>query len=341
MAFRFRKSFSIGLFRINISKSGIGYSFGFPGYRITKTANSRKRETISIPGTGISFVSEHSQKIQKCHIKDIENNLNQSQGKNVVGSMFEDKDIGADSDLLKKLKILKFARKFFIMYIFMIHAGIYYLFNQNFGNLIRYFWIIDAIVIVGILSLKVRYTIRSSAEEYYNKLIDVFENLKNSKSIEIQFDKFYLREKKHFGEATYGAKTIDAKIKISKRSYLLKTDIKHISVTYGKERITILPNEIIFFGKDIKADRINKGSYSIDESLFVIFGKIPKDTEVERYTWEHVNKNGTPDMRYKSNRQLPICKFISLKINVKDVHWAIVFSNFRLYDEIERKLKAL
>ena len=59
MGWRFRKSIDIlGLFRINFSKSGIGFSYGAPGYRVTKMANGRTRKTVSIPGTGISHVSE-------------------------------------------------------------------------------------------------------------------------------------------------------------------------------------------------------------------------------------------------------------------------------------------
>lgn len=43
---------------MNLSKSGIGYSWGFKGYRITKTANNTVRRTASIPNTGISYVEE-------------------------------------------------------------------------------------------------------------------------------------------------------------------------------------------------------------------------------------------------------------------------------------------
>lgn len=56
MGLRFRKSISIGkFFRINFSKSGIGYSFGIPGARISRSAKGDTRTTYSIPGTGISY----------------------------------------------------------------------------------------------------------------------------------------------------------------------------------------------------------------------------------------------------------------------------------------------
>lgn len=65
MGFRFRKSLNLGPFRINFSKSGVGYSFGGKGFRVTKTATGRTRTTASIPGTGISYVKETGSKGRK------------------------------------------------------------------------------------------------------------------------------------------------------------------------------------------------------------------------------------------------------------------------------------
>lgn len=59
MGFRFRKSIKMpGGFRVNLSKSGVGYSWGGNGYRVTKTSRGTTRTTTSIPGTGISYVQE-------------------------------------------------------------------------------------------------------------------------------------------------------------------------------------------------------------------------------------------------------------------------------------------
>lgn len=62
MGFRFRKSINLGLFRINLSKSGVGFSCGVPGFRVTKKADGGTRTTIGIPGTGISYVDEKKKK---------------------------------------------------------------------------------------------------------------------------------------------------------------------------------------------------------------------------------------------------------------------------------------
>lgn len=67
MGFRFRKSIKAGPVRINLSKSGVGYSVGTKGYRVTKTANGKIRKTASIPGTGISHVTETTIKKKTDH----------------------------------------------------------------------------------------------------------------------------------------------------------------------------------------------------------------------------------------------------------------------------------
>ena len=59
MGFRFRKSAKLGPLRINFSKSGIGYSVGGKGFRVTKKAGGGYRTTSSIPGTGISYVQDY------------------------------------------------------------------------------------------------------------------------------------------------------------------------------------------------------------------------------------------------------------------------------------------
>ncbi len=59
MGFRLRKSISIGKFiRVNFSKSGIGYSVGVPGARLSRSAKGDTKTTYSIPGTGISYTPD-------------------------------------------------------------------------------------------------------------------------------------------------------------------------------------------------------------------------------------------------------------------------------------------
>lgn len=65
MGLRFRKSINMGPVRVNFSKSGVGYSIGTKGARITKKANKNTMTTIGIPGTGFSYTKEISKKGKK------------------------------------------------------------------------------------------------------------------------------------------------------------------------------------------------------------------------------------------------------------------------------------
>ena len=62
MGLRVRKSFKVGPMRVNVSKSGVGYSVGTKGVRVTKKASGVTRTTVSVPGTGVSYVKETSKK---------------------------------------------------------------------------------------------------------------------------------------------------------------------------------------------------------------------------------------------------------------------------------------
>ena len=65
MGFKFRKSVKMGPVRVNFSKSGVGYSVGGKGFRVTKKPGGGTRTTASIPGTGISYSSDSKSKKKK------------------------------------------------------------------------------------------------------------------------------------------------------------------------------------------------------------------------------------------------------------------------------------
>jgi hypothetical protein len=53
----YRKSVNLGPFRVNISKSGVGYSLGGAGFRTGVTSRGRSYRSMSIPGTGLRYYS--------------------------------------------------------------------------------------------------------------------------------------------------------------------------------------------------------------------------------------------------------------------------------------------
>jgi len=56
----FRRSITLGPFRINFSKSGISYSFGMAGFRTGVNSQGRRYSSMSVPGTGLRYSKTHS-----------------------------------------------------------------------------------------------------------------------------------------------------------------------------------------------------------------------------------------------------------------------------------------
>jgi hypothetical protein len=55
MGFYYRKSIRLGPFRVNVSKSGVGYSVGGPGARTGVSSRGKRYTTFNLPGTGIGY----------------------------------------------------------------------------------------------------------------------------------------------------------------------------------------------------------------------------------------------------------------------------------------------
>lgn len=80
MGLNFRKSVSLGkLAKLNLSKSGVGISFGVRGARYSVNTNGTRRATLGIPGTGVSYTktfSSKNKKSTKAKKKELEKNEN-------------------------------------------------------------------------------------------------------------------------------------------------------------------------------------------------------------------------------------------------------------------------
>ena len=84
--------------------------------------------------------------------------------------------------------------------------------------------------------------------------------------------------------------------------------------------------QIIFFFPDVAliqdGDRFGAVGYAdlrlaCQHSNFVEEERVPKDAQIVSYTWEHPNKSGGPDRRFKVNRQLPVCLYEAMHLSSK------------------------
>lgn len=339
MGLRFRKSINLGGgFRINFSKSGVGYSFGGKGFRYTKTARGTTRTTVSVPGTGISWVEESGKRKESAT-----NNAKPSAGpidSAYLYSVENDSEIvSADFEtFLVAIKHFLKIDKIFSIIPFVALFGFVVGTVQTaaddspalllFSTLVFLGAIIGKIVYRVIGPVKATYDLESPEGKYrVEHLQHIMDCLKDC-SMLWQVNDVYLNNstRRHGGA---GQSVQLTKIKIQRRKpFFLRTNAKMYYVKLKKEKLYILPDVIIVKGKKgIGAAALKDLEITVTDTRFVA-NVAPKDATILSYTWQFVNNNGTPDKRFKNNRQLPVCLYglIDLKTD-GGLHTRLYLSN--------------
>ncbi len=321
MGWRFRKSINLGgVFKINLSKSGIGYSWGIKDYRTNKTASGQIRKNISIPDTGISY----SENISK--INDIKKQEINELGTITIGETTYYNSLNSDEMLendivlnkIKNIHILNFIANILCILILFLPIGLLI-------KLIISIW--------GKIELK--YEFDEYSKEKYNALNNVIDIMKkNDKIWGVTSSVRNINIKYSYGATNAIARNT---IKILKGTpWYIKSniDIYYISDIYKK--IYLTPDRIIILdGFKVFGCKYNNLEFNIFDSTYVESGIIPKDAKVIHYTWKYVNKKGGPDKRFKDNRKLPVCDYGGLIVNSGDnIKCRIQFSNIDLTEEL-------
>jgi hypothetical protein len=324
MGVRYRKSINLGGgFKINLSKSGVGYSWGTKGYRITKTARGTTRRTYSIPGTGISYIDEtgdgsRTRKQNSSHRTNPIRKTQPSRGQiqqslysqtperaieSADISQFKEAEVGTISEALERTIRLNW-------------IGTILLWGLLLGSANPLLWLIP--VIGAILKIAahtagrvaLEYSLDPEKEDEHKRRIDAWQLLaEGTKEWQVLTEQYNSNRKINAGAGRL-LKRVTCKIQKG-HPYYLKTNVDTIQIAlHNKERLIILPDKV-FFVRKRKVGMIDYSDFRISVSSvrFVETDPVPKDAQVVGHTWQYVNKNGTPDKRFKNNRKIPVCLY--------------------------------
>ena len=330
MGFRYRKNINIGGgFRINLSKSGIGYSWGVKGYRITKTAKGTIRKTASIPGTGLSYVEETSNNKENekeyTQIPEYNNCYGEKEFINEMSNLSNSES--CDQILLLARKSLKINQ---IATIGMIISFILMLFNHFF--LIPLFLFICLFAYVRIFgTIDLEYNIDDDLRAVIeNKMQPMVKVVQSKKTWRILSSNRVI-DTKYSAGATSTIKRI-ACTTSRKSVFPFKFETSAVSFITPQETIIFLPDKL-FVIQDCKIVAIDYCDIQTNASTtqFVEEENVPSDAKVIGKTWRYVNKSGGPDRRFKNNREFPICLYGTLTLTSNTgLNTVIMFSNTNL-----------
>ena len=101
-----------------------------------------------------------------------------------------------------------------------------------------------------------------------------------------------------------------------KLPYAIKSNITPPALRVGAQTIYFFPDVALIqdgltFGAVGYADL--QLTWQVSNSI--VPDDVPDDARIIGYAWQHPNKDGTPDRRYRENRQLPICAYEAMHIS--------------------------
>ena len=295
MGWRYRKSKKLpGGFRINFSKSGIGYSWGVKGFRITKTANGKIRKTYSIPGTGVSYVTEEAKRRKAAHA-----HLPQNTGMMTEAPLYKYGD--------KRFKSL--ARQIGIFPVFLLSALILIILGcclYNTSIIASILFIVAGLIEVIFIFTIGRVEIPISDKSGRGiKLLQAFSSLGKSEYV-WQIDPNMPQE------------TVRLPVAITARRNrpYIKCDSEALGMNlHAGELILVRGKMILFNGYKAGIVRAKDLTFTYEDVNFREELYSPSDCITLSTDYKHTNKDGSPDKRYKDNPIIHLNRYGAVNVS--------------------------
>ncbi|GAQ14660.1 hypothetical protein MODO_2346 [Myroides odoratimimus] len=356
MAWSFRKRIKVipGV-HLNFSKSGISTSVGVRGASMT-FGNSGTYLNTSIPPLGIynrqkllksssnsfqeeSNIIEYSDNIFSADIQEITSQNKQGIKEAIILAQQQRKEL--KNDLLKiNTSYVSSKLKLNLSYI-LLYGLIKKTISQNIKEDIKAQK--NAIVQTKeqIENCYVRLDIDFDIEikEKYLKLVETFKKLINSQKI-------WDVTSAYFQDRVATRSSASTLVKKREVKFLLKS-LPEIKSNYEALYFQNANGADLYFYPSFIVMYSSKGDFAIigfeeisfNQSYvrFTETGTIPKDSKVIDKTWAKVNKNGSPDKRFKNNYQIPVVKYGEIKLKTKTgLNEEYEFSNYEYTEEFGR-----
>lgn len=320
MGLYYRKSKSVGPFRFNVSKSGVGVSTGVKGARVSLGSRGAY---INLGKNGIyyrkklgSFGKNNSRSANRRSNQGRNSYTPGNQGNDVMEDNVIFRD-GADNESLINETVKKASTIYAFVFVFWVALCIVLAFFIK-------LWIIPVAIITRILlnillPINLNYDLDEEAADEWNAFCDELYEMKYNKKLWIVDSSSNVWNTKTNAGASRNVSRSTAKIKRrpvgSVSLDFIRTDVPCIVIDGFRYNVLFLPSDIII-SRNGNAVAFPYSQVTIRDSStsFVEYGKVEKDAYVTGYTHQYVNKNGSADLRYKNNPEIPVCRYGTVRI---------------------------
>jgi len=326
MGFYLRKSLSVGPFRFNLSRSGIGLSTGVKGFRV---GTGPRGNYVHMGRGGIYF----RQTLPTLDNRRIPSEVPEEKSSSIDFKEIESANVSqmVDSSSAALLEeINSKSRKPLIwpwvlglsICLFVVLAAansavwIYYLlFPLCAGGLV---WAVHADKLRKTVVLF--YELEPHIEEAFQNLHNAFDSLRACSRV------WHIESRGNI-TTTYDWKVNAGASAVVKRKAItphagsppyFQCNVSIPVLPAGRQRLYLLPDRILVWDTNgVGAVGFEQLDVSSGEQRFIEDGGVPSDTKVVDKTWRYVNKKGGPDRRFNNNREIPIVLYEAILLTSK------------------------
>lgn len=318
MGFYIRKAVTVGPFRFNLSKSGIGISAGIKGLRIGSGPRGNYihmgrgglyyRKTLpagTIPAPISNPVPLSEPRIPEVTLTEIESADVSTMSDSSSVELLEEINLKAKRARLAPWSVGTLA---LILYLAWVNNAPH--------------WVEILLVIVGLplvvyahikdqlsKTVVMLYELEAEAEAAFQKLHDAFHELS------ICCGTWHIEASGAVSDSKYhaGANQLVRRQNIGllkKLPPFFKSNVEIPAIPVGKQILFFFPDRVLFYSNTgVGAVNYADMRLEVSRTKFVEDGSVPKDAEIVGRTWRYVNKSGGPDKRFKDNKELPIALY--------------------------------
>jgi len=325
MGFYLRKSVSVGPFRFNLSRSGIGVSTGIKGFRV---GTGPRGNYVQMGRGGLYFrttLPSESQGVRNPPPTvqppvDAPDGLEEIESGSTLG-MVDSSSVALLAEINSKATRMR-------LWPFAVIASVVLL--GSLAALRSPAWVFCVVFplccgSVYAASLRDRlkktvvlfYEMEPQFEEAYQRLHNAFEQMRTCHKrwhVEAKGDVGRLHEWKTNAGADALVRRKPVTFGQGTPPYF-KTNVAVPTIPAGRQTLYLFPDRLLVYAPEgVGAVSYDSLNVTTGDERFIETTGVPGDAQVVGQTWRYVNKSGGPDRRYRDNSEIPIAIYAGFQI---------------------------
>lgn len=316
MGWYFRKSVGFGPFRLNLSKSGIGYSFGVRGARI----GTGPRGTYVRLGRDGVYYQKYAGRGSRAskEVSGIPSRSGQAVPEVDPSELLD----ASAADLLREIRDKRGRTSWAPL--FAISVVVALVIDAGLSSEPLQALVLGIVALIVWLQLRkldqtrkivhLTYTLDSSARTRYEALLRAVDSLGTCAGIWRVTSKQSTANPKYSSGASYAVERVAVSY-LRRPPPMIQINLEVAGLNVGDQSVWFLPDRaLIWSTSGVGAVEYAAMSCKSRPTAFVEDGPVPSDAQVLHTQWRHANRDGSPDRRFAHNNQLPVVQYAELSV---------------------------